>query len=138
MRDLNRLTASVETITGVAEGLPGLVTSERIAALQAITHERISVLEAITAERMALLEGVTAERVAVVNALHEERIATLKDAELATQRLIDYALTQRIELLINHVLWRIFVGLILLILLAFGVGLGLLAFARRSGRLASS
>ena len=87
---------------------------------------------------MALLEGVTAERVAVVNALHEERIATLKDAELATQRLIDYALNERIELLIDEVLWRVFLGLVLLILLALGAGLALLAFARRSGRLARS
>ena len=138
VRDLNRLTASVETITGVTEDLPGLVTSERIAALQAITRERIAVLQAITAERMALLEGVTAERVAVVSALHEERIATLKDAELATQRLIDYALNERIELLIDEVLWRVFLGLVLLILLALGAGLALLAFARRSGRLARS
>ena len=67
--------------------------------------------EAITAERMALLEGVTAERVAVVNALHEERIATLQDAELAAQRLIDYTLSRALELLIDHVLWRVFLGL---------------------------
>jgi hypothetical protein len=135
VRDVGRLTTSVETITGVTEGLPGLVTGERIAALQAITNERIAVLEAITAERMALLEGVTAERVAVVNALHEERIATLHDAELSAQRLIDYTLNQRIELIINHVLWRVFLGLVLLILLAFGAGLVLVTFARRSGRL---
>ena len=137
VRDMGRLTASVEAITGVTEGLPGLVTSERIAALQAITKERMAVLEAITAERMALLEGVTAERVAVVSALHEERIATLKDAELATQRLIDYALNERIELLIDEVLWRVFLGLVLLILLALGAGLVLLRFARRPGRLVS-
>lgn len=133
--DLNRITASVEAIAGVTEGLPGFVTSERIAALRAITSERIAVLEAITAERKALLEGVTAERVAVVNALHEERIATLRDAEQAAQRLIDYTLNQRIELVINRVLWRVFLGLALLVLLALGGGLILLSYHRRSGRL---
>jgi hypothetical protein len=69
------------------------------------------------------------------HALHEERIATLHDAELSAQRLIDYTLNQRIELIINHVLWRVFLGLVLLILLAFGAGLVLVTFARRSGRL---
>lgn len=136
VRDLNRLTASVEAIAGVAEDLPNLVTSERIAALRAITSERIAVLEAITAERKALMEGVSAERVAVVNALHEERIATLRDAESATQRLIDYTLNQRIELLIDRLLWRIFIGVFLLILLGLGAGLILLTVARRQGGLA--
>jgi hypothetical protein len=138
VRDLNRITTSVEALTGMMEGLPQFVTSERIATLQAMTNERIAVLEAIAEERTALLEGVSAEEKAIVNALHEERIATLRDAELATQRLIDYALTQRLELIINHVLWRIFLGLVLLILLAFVVGLVLLRLARRSGRLVSS
>lgn len=133
MRDLNRLTASVEAITGVAASLPDLVTSERIAALHAITLERIAVLEAITAERKALLEGVSAERVAVVNALHEERIATLTDAEAATQRLIDYTLNQRIELLIDRLLWRVFFGVALLMLLGLGAGLILFSVARRRG-----
>ena len=136
--DLNRITASVEAITGVTEGLTGFVTSERIAALRAITAERIAVLEAITAERKALMEGVTGERIAVINALHEERIATLRDAEAISLRLIDYTLNERVELLIDRVLWRVFLGLALLIVLALGAGLILLAFARRQGRLAGS
>jgi hypothetical protein len=137
VRALNRITASVESITGVTEGLTGFVTSERIAALQAITGERIAVLLAITEERKALLEGITAERLAVINALHEERIATLRDAEGAAQRLIDYTLNEKVELLIDQILWRVFLGLALLVLLALGAGLILLNVARR-GRLASS
>jgi hypothetical protein len=136
VRDLNRITSSIERITGVTEELPDLVTRERIAVLQAVTGERIAALEAITAERIALLEALASERATVIDALHEERVATLKDAEATAQRLIDYTLGQRLDLLIDHVLWRVFLGLGLLILLACGAGLILLSVARRSGRFA--
>ncbi len=136
--DLNRLTGSVERITGVTEDLPGLITSERIAALRAVTLERMAVLEALTSERRAVLMAIDSQRVAVVEALHNERVATLADAEVAAQRLIDYTLDRRLAAFINVVLWRVFVGLMVLLLLALGVGLILVAAFRRSGRLATS
>lgn len=137
-RDLNRITSSIERITGVTEELPDLVTRERIAALQAVTGERIAALEAITGERIALLEALASERATVIDALHAERVATLKDAEAATQRLIDYALDRRLFLFIDHVLWRVFAGLVLLILLALGAALIVVSAARRRGVLSSA
>ncbi len=135
MRDVNRLTSSVERITGVTEELPDLLTHERIATMQQISGERIAVLAGITAERQALMEQITGERLAVIEALHEERIATLKDAEASAQRLIDYTLDQRLSIFINHVLWRLFLGLALMLLLAFGLALVVVSVWRRQGRL---
>ena len=133
MGQVGRLTTSVERITSVAEGAPDLVERERLAALLAVTQERIAVLEAITAEREAVLAALSAERAAVFEALHEERVATLKDAEAATQRLIDYTLEHQLEIFANRVLWRVFVGLVVLGLLGLGAGLILVTVARRSG-----
>ena len=133
MGQLGRVTTSVERLTLVAESTPDLVERERLAALLAVTQERIAVLEAITAEREAVLAALSAERATVVEALHEERVATLKDAEAAAGRLIDHALEYQLNVLINHVLLKIFLGVALLMVLGLGVGLILLTVWRRSG-----
>jgi hypothetical protein len=133
MGQLGRVTSSVERLTLVAESTPDLVERERLAALLAVTQERIAVLEALTAEREAVMAGLSAERAAVVEALHEERVATLKDAEAAAARLIDHALEYQLNVLINHVLLKIFLGAALLLLLGLGVGLILLTVWRRGG-----
>jgi uncharacterized protein YjgD (DUF1641 family) len=135
MGQVGRLNASVERITAVAEGAPDLIERERMAALLGVTNERIAVLSAITGERMAVLAAIDSQRIAIVGALHEERVATFRDAEASAQRLIDYTLNQRIELLIDHVLWRLFYGLLLLILVAFVAGLVLVTLARRNVRI---
>jgi hypothetical protein len=135
MGQVGRLNASVERITAVAEGAPDLIERERMAALLGVTNERIAVLSAITGERMAVLAAIDSQRIAIVGALHEERVATFRDAEASAQRLIDYTLNQRIELLIDHVLWRLFFGLLLLILVAFVAGLVLVTLARRNVRI---
>lgn len=133
MGQLGRVTTSVERLTLVAEATPDMVERERLAALLAVTQERIAVLEAITAEREAVLAALSAERATVVEALHEERVATLKDAEAAAERLIDHALEYQLNVLINHVLLKIFVGVAVLLLLGLGVGLIMLTAWRRSG-----
>ena len=138
VRDVDRITSSVERITGVTEELPDLVTRERIAALEAVTQERLAVLAGITGEREAVLSALSAERAIVIDALHEERIATLKDAELAAQRLVDFTLERRLVLFVNKVLWRVFVGLVVLILLAVGGALVVVSAARRRGGLSSA
>jgi len=117
--DVGRLTASVERITAVSEKLPGLVTGERVALLQALA-----------AEREALLLALTQERALVLEALHAERVGTMTDAEASAQRLIDYTLEQRLTRVINKVLWRLFVGGAVLLLLTLGVGLLLIRAAR--------
>lgn len=131
MGQLGRVTASVERLTTVAESTPDLVERERLAALLAITQERIAVLEAITAEREAVLAALSSERATVIEALHEERVATLKEAEAAAERLIDHALDYQLNILVNRILWRVFVGILILGLLGFIVGLILLKVARR-------
>ncbi len=113
-----------------------MVERERLAALLAVTQERIAVLEAITAEREAVLAGLASERATVIEALHEERVATLKDAEAATQRLIDYTLEHQLEIFVDRVLWRVFVGILVLGLLGFIGGLILVKAARRPGSIA--
>jgi hypothetical protein len=135
---MGRLTTSVERVTGVTEGMPDLIDQQRIAAFQAITQERIAVLQAITAERQALLAALASERATVIAALHDERVATLTDAEATSRRLIDYTMEQRLELLVDHVLLRVFLGALILILLVLGAALVVVAVARRGGRFASS
>ncbi len=120
--DVSRLTTSVERITDVTESLPGLVTAERI-----------ELLRALTAERMALLAALAEERGLVLEALHEERVGTLADAEKSAERLIDHAFEQRLTMIIDHVLWRLFLGGVLLLALALGVGLVLIRAATRRG-----
>jgi hypothetical protein len=91
-------------------------------------------VERITVVVEGAPELIDSQRIAVVEALHDERVATLKDAEASAQRLIDYTLNQRIQLLIDRVLWRLFFGVVLLILIAFVAGLILLSVARRNVR----
>jgi len=135
---MGRLTTSVERVTDVAETMPDLVDRERIAAFASVTEERIAVLKSITAEREALVAALASERAIAVEALHEERVATLRDAEISAQRLIDYTLSRKLELFVNHILLRIFLGALVLILLMLGAGLILIAFARRSRPLGST
>ena len=74
VRDVGRITSSVERITGVTEELPDLVDAGAASPRsQAVTQERIAVLEAITAEREAVLSATVGRARAVVDALHEER-----------------------------------------------------------------
>jgi len=120
--DMRRLTSSVERVTVVTEGLPDLVTGERI-----------ELLKAITAERQALLAALAEERALVLEALHAERVGTLSDAETSAEHLIDYALEHRLTIVIDHILWRLFLGGALLLVLALGVGLGLIRAATRRG-----
>jgi len=117
--DVGRLTLSVERITAVSEALPGLMTGERVALLQALT-----------AERDALLLALAQERALVLEALHAERVGTLTDAEASAERLIDYTLERRLTVVIDHVLWRLFLGGLVLLLLVLGVGLLLIRVAR--------
>lgn len=131
MGQMGRLTSSVARVTTVAESMPDLVDRERIAAFLSVTQERIAVLNGISAEREALLAALAAERATVIEALHEERVATLKDAEASAQRLIDYTLRQRLEVLVNYVLLRVFLGTLVLILLALGAGLIVVSVGRR-------
>jgi len=138
VRDVDRITSSVERITGVTEELPDLVTRERIAALEAVTEERLAVMTGITGEREAVLSALSAERAIVIDALHEERVATLKDAELAAQRMVDYTLERRLILFVNKVLWRVFVGLVVLILLAVGGAMLVVSVVRRRGGFVSA
>ena len=91
--DMRRLTSSVERVTVVTEGLPDLVTGERI-----------ELLKAITAERQALLAALAEERALVLEALHAERVGTLSDAETSAEHLIDYALEHRLTIVIDHIL----------------------------------
>lgn len=135
---IGRLTTSVERVTGVAEGMPDLMDQQRIAAFEALAQERIAVLQAVEAEREALLAALASERATVIAALHDERVATLTDAEAASRRLIDYTLEQRLELLVDHVLLRVFLGGLVLILLGLGAGLIVVSVARRGGRFAGA
>ena len=115
---VDQLASSVERIAVVTEGLPAYLTGERVAVLQALAEERAVVLAALAQERAVVLE-----------ALHAERVGTLTDAEASAERLIDYTLERRLTLVIDHVLWRLFLGGLLLLLLAFGAGLLLLRIA---------
>jgi len=133
MGHLERVTSSVERLTGVAESTPDLVERERLAALLAVTQERIAILAGITGEREAVLAALANERATVIEALHEERVATLKDAEAAGERLIDHTLDYQLNQIINRVLLKVFLGVVALLLLGLGVGLILLTVARRPG-----
>jgi flagellar biosynthesis/type III secretory pathway chaperone len=138
MGQMSRLNLSMERVTAVAESMPDLIDQERIETFLSVTQERIATLQAITAEREALLAALASERATVVEALHEERVGTLKDAEASAQRLIDYTLARRLELLVNYVLLRLFLGAVALILLAMVAGLIVVSVARRRGRFASA
>ncbi len=138
MGQMSRLNLSMERVTAVAESMPDLIDRERIETFLSVTQERIAMLQAITAEREALLAALASERATVVEALHEERVGTLKDAEASAQRLIDYTLARRLELLVNYVLLRLFLGAVALILLALAAGLIVVSVARRRGRFASA
>jgi hypothetical protein len=127
----------MERVTAVA-AMPDLIDRERIETFLSVTQERVAMLQAITAEREALLAALASERATVIDALHEERVGTLKDAEASARRLIDYTLIEQVEVYVNHVLLRVFLGVVALILLVFGAALFVMSVGRRRGRLAGA
>ena len=131
--ELHRITASLERVTAVAEGVPDLVDRERVATMLGVAQERIAVLAALTGEREAVLRAIASERVALLAALHEERIATMRDAEGSATRLIDHTLGDQVVMLVDRILLRIFLGFVLLILLGLGGGLLLIRAVKRTG-----
>ncbi|HEX5004909.1 MAG TPA: hypothetical protein VFV65_06305 [Gemmatimonadales bacterium] len=119
VRSLTSVTASVDRMAEVAEGVPFLVTSERLAVLRAVTAEREALLAALSIERDSILARVTAER-----------IATLADAEAAAGRLVDHAMDGALIDLVDRILWRIFAGLAILGLLGLAAGVVLVRAMR--------
>ena len=115
-------TASLDRISTTVEALPGLVTEERQAILEAVTQERLALLEAldqeleqtlsfVTDERLAIfekhiaeerrliLEAITAERIAAFESLRQERIETMDAVASLTQGVVDHVLLRLAQLL---------------------------------------
>lgn len=109
---LTSVTGSVDRIAGVAEGVPWLVRSERLAVLAAVTAEREALLQALSAERDSIFALITAER-----------MATMVEGEVALQRLVDHALDRTLSDVLDRLLLRVFAGLLILGLLGFAMGL---------------
>ncbi len=96
--------AEVERLSPVIESLPGFVSSERVAVLEAldasltrtlsfvnqqreilmnedVRAEREAVLAAIEEERIAVFEAIAEERAIVLEALHQERAVIFEDLD---------------------------------------------------------
>jgi hypothetical protein len=77
--------AEVERLAPVLENLPGLVTEERVAVLEALDASLVRTFRFVDSQRATLMhDDVRAEREAVLAALREERIAVL--AAIADER----------------------------------------------------
>ena len=135
---LEMVAADVQRLTPLAESLPGLVSGERVAVLEAldaqlariltfvdqqratvmhedVRAEREAVVDAIRDERIAVLAAIAEERRIVLEALHEERLATFEDLD----ELIDETVGRKIDGLFTHALILIAIFLGGLALIAF-------------------
>jgi hypothetical protein len=146
---LEMVAADIEHLTPMAESLPGLVTEERLAVLEAldaqltrildfvdqqravVMHEdlraeRQVILDAVRNERVAVLAAAAQERQTILEALHEERLATFEDLDT----LVEKSVGREIDRLFTRALILI---LILLAGLALITYLGVRAVRKRSG-----
>ena len=87
LRDISRATAAIDRLSLTASELPGLVTGEREAVLEAVSRERALVVDAITAEREAVLQALLTGGQATMAAVDSQRRAFMRDAEATTVRL---------------------------------------------------
>jgi hypothetical protein len=94
----------------VPADIPTLVTSERIAAVDAINEDLKRTLTFLQGERIAALLQISEERIAAMKHLSEERVAILKEVReiAANERL---ALSQDIEQasykVVDRAAWRL-------------------------------
>ena len=109
---IRTLQVSLDRFAALADTLPGLVSSERAAVLDAMHAElaaltsaidamRRETLDAVSGERMAVLEAVARERLALLEAVSRERLATLATMDSMIARTID-----RSERMVDRIFWR--------------------------------
>lgn len=89
IRGLTTATRAIDRLSLTAEQLPGLVTGEREAVLEAVSRERELVVDAITAEREAVLLALGRGGEAALVALDSQRRVFMREAEAATLRIKD-------------------------------------------------
>jgi len=135
---LEMVADDVQRLTPLAESLPGLVSEERVAVLEALDEqltrilgfvdqqrtvvmhedvraEREAIVDAIRDERIAVLAAIAEERRITLEALHEERLATFQD------------LNELVEKSVGREIDRLFTRALILIVILLG-GLALITF----------
>jgi hypothetical protein len=126
VRSLSQITAAVDRISLTAGELPGLVTGERQAVLDAVSAERALVVEAITAEREAVLAAIALGGQATLAAVDAQRRAFLIDLEAATLR-IKEATIRELAVVVDDAIKK--VALLIVLPTLLGIALLILALA---------
>jgi hypothetical protein len=123
--------AASDATSKLPANIPTLVTTERIAAVDAIgedlrktllfaTGERIAAFGEISQERIAAMDQISAERIAVMKDVREisdtERLALSKDIEQASLNVVDQA-AWRLTKIIAWSLIAVFMAIVFLLFL---------------------
>jgi len=118
---LDRTIPAVERSLAVVENTPALVTAEREASLKALSAELTRTIAFIDHERVEALKQITAERMAAVgdvtDTLIQQRKLLTQEIDATALKAVDHAFSRAIQLC-AAVLIAVFLGLVLLILLA--------------------
>ncbi len=117
---------SLADVAATMDAVPGLVTSERIAVLEALGRERQLVMAGLASERLAITAALANGRDSILQAVDSQRRAFLRDAEEATLR-IKAATFAELDRSIDRAIRKAALFLVLPILL--GIGLLILALA---------
>jgi hypothetical protein len=126
IRGLSRATVAIDRLSLTAGELPGLVTGEREAVLEAVSRERELVVDAITAEREAVLLALREGGAAALVAVDSQRRAFLVELEAATLR-IKEATIRELDVVVDDAIMKVALFIVLPILL--GIALLILALA---------
>lgn len=112
LRDIGRATAAIDRLSLTASELPGLVTGEREAVLEAVSRERQLVVDAITAEREAVLLALRVGGEAAMVAVDSQRRAFLVDLEAATLR-IKEATIRELDVVVDDAIKKVALFIVL-------------------------
>ena len=124
---LDRTTPAVERSLAVVEQTPALVTAEREATMKTLSAELSRTIVFIDQERVVALKQITAERTAAVrdidDTLIQERKLLTQEIDATALKAVDHAFFRAAQLCAG-LLVAVFLGLVLLILLARRVSSG--------------
>jgi hypothetical protein len=120
--DFARLLHGVESATRILDSAVQASPEIVNAAMDTLFEKMDALVQSIDTKRIATLDALTAERIAITGFIDQQRLAIKADMDEIVARSLD-GVRAEAEGIVNNAIWKLAVGLAVLLLLTFLLGM---------------